>query len=249
MRRPVSETYYLGAYWGPRKESAEECARRAQAFFKGLEQADPLFSRWFKAAKSRKQMLQRPLELDLPALQKYLQSKVLRDDLRMPMEDVGFSVGLWNGGSGGDDVGLSLVCGGYSQWTPNFCVLRPPSSGPHAERLLTGPLLVEVLRCMARAWDPDSGVAMSHAYRELAEEQGRQDVQVGWVTYLSRRQGTVPPLPDPVRVEPVEDRGTLILLTPERFTASNPEHVALADRVRATLEHAGLLQERSSHGS
>lgn len=27
------ETYYAGAYWGTRQESAEECARRAAAFF------------------------------------------------------------------------------------------------------------------------------------------------------------------------------------------------------------------------
>ncbi|NMO22117.1 Imm52 family immunity protein, partial [Pyxidicoccus fallax] len=49
------------------------------------------------------------------------------------------------------------------------------------------------------------------------------------------------PLPAPVRIEPVEDKGTLIILTPERFTASNPEHVALAARVHELLGGAGLL--------
>ncbi|NOK12053.1 hypothetical protein HNS30_23725 [Corallococcus exercitus] len=52
---------------------------------------------------------------------------------------------------------------------------------------------------------------------------------------------TAPPLPAPVRIEPVEDRGTLIILTPERFTASNPEHIALARRVRELLDRAGLM--------
>jgi hypothetical protein len=42
-------------------------------------------------------------------------------------------------------------------------------------------------------------------------------------------------------VEPVEDKGTLVILTPERFTASNPEHVALAARVHELLNEAGLL--------
>lgn len=40
----------------------------------------------------------------------------------------------------------------------------------------------------------------------------------------------------------MEDKGTLIVLTPERFTASNPEQVALAERVRGLLDHAGLLK-------
>ena len=96
---------------------------------------------------------------------------------------------------------------------------------------------------MAVAWEPDWGVAMSHAHRDHSAEKTTQepDILVGWVTYLSRRLGSVPPLPAPVHVEPVEDQGTLILLTPERFTASNPEHVALASHVREQLERAGLL--------
>ncbi len=45
-----------------------------------------------------------------------------------------------------------------------------------------------------------------------------------------------------LRIEPVEDKGTLVILTPERFTASNPEHVALAARVHELLDQAGLLR-------
>ncbi|ATB45653.1 hypothetical protein MYMAC_001238 [Corallococcus macrosporus DSM 14697] len=83
---------------------------------------------------------------------------------------------------------------------------------------------------------------MSHAHREIADSTGRANVQIGWVTYLARHRGTVPPLPAPVRIEQVEDKGTLIVLTPERFTADNPEHVALAERVRELLDRAGLLK-------
>jgi hypothetical protein len=121
-----------------------------------------------------------------------------------------------------------------------------PSTGTNPERNLTGTLLTEVLRCMALAWEPDWGVATSHAYRDLVEKDPHGDpgVVVGGVTYLSRRQGTVPPLPAPAHIQHVEDKGTLITLTPERFTASNPEHVALANRVRELLGRAGLLKER-----
>ena len=55
-------------------------------------------------------------------------------------------------------------------------------------------------------------------------------------------RSTVPPLPVPVRIEPVEDKGALVILTPERFTVSNLEHVALAARVRELLDRAGLLR-------
>nr|WP_275902350.1 immunity 52 family protein [Myxococcus eversor] len=96
---------------------------------------------------------------------------------------------------------------------------------------------------MALAWDPDWSIAMSHAHRDMVQTRRIPKAPyVGWVTYLARHRGTVPPLPAPVRIEKVEDKGTLIVLTPERFTASNPEHVALAERVRELLDRAGLLK-------
>jgi hypothetical protein len=242
----MRETYYVGVYWGPRQETVEECARRAQVFLHGLSQIDPLFARWFKAAKTRKQSLKRPLELDLPVLQEHLRDNVPRDDTHRPMEDSGFFVGLWNGGRGADDFYTYFSCGAYWDRAVNRCVLNPPSTGTNPERLLTGTFLSKVLRCMALAWDPDWGVATSHAYRDLVEKDmhGDPGVAVGGVTYLSCRRGTVPPLPAPANFEHVEDKGTLITLTPERFTVSNPEHVALANRVRELLDHAGLLKER-----
>lgn len=59
-------------------------------------------------------------------------------------------------------------------------------------------------------------------HRELDGKDGKADVWLGWVTYLARHRGAVPPLPTPVRIDPVEDKGTLIVLTPERFTVANP---------------------------
>nr|WP_225937173.1 immunity 52 family protein [Myxococcus sp. RHSTA-1-4] len=95
---------------------------------------------------------------------------------------------------------------------------------------------------MALAWDPDWVVATSDSYRRLMREPSKSGAFVGWVTYLSRRRGAVPPLPAPVRIEPVEDKGTLIVLTPERLTARNPEHVEQGRRVCELLARAGLMQ-------
>jgi hypothetical protein len=239
------ETYYIGAYWGARKEDAQACARRLSAMVQSLAPVDPLFASWFKGSKSLKESLKRPLELELSSLQKYIQRNLMRDDRRQPMEDLGFSVSLWNGCQGDNDAFLHLSCGGYWERLSNSCVLKTPHEGPASERVLTTPFQVQSLRALATAWEPDWGVAMSHAHREIIEKKC-PDVLVGWVTYLSRRLGRVPPLPAPVRIEPVEDKGTLVILTPERFTAANPEHVALAERVRELLDRAGLLKRTPS---
>jgi hypothetical protein len=55
--------------------------------------------------------------------------------------------------------------------------------------------------------------------------------------------GKVPALPAPVRVESVGGKGTLIILTPERLSPSNPEHLSLAWRVQKLLEERGLLKQ------
>lgn len=232
--------YYIGAYWGARREDAEVCARRLATLVQSLTPVDPLFASWFKGAKSLKQSLQRPLELELPSLRRHIQRYLMRDDRRQPMEDLGFSFGLWNGCQGGNDAWLSIRCGGYWEQVPNSCLLEAPFEGPGSERVLTTPFQVQALRAIATAWDPDWGVGISRDHRDIIESKC-PDVLVGWVTYLSRRLGRVPPLPAPVRIEPVEDKGTLVILTPERFTAANPEHVALAERVRELLDRAGLL--------
>jgi len=242
------ETYYLGAYWGARREDAEACAQRLATLVRLLAPVDPLFASWFKGSKSLKQSLTRPLELDLPSLQKYLQRNLMRDDRRIPMEDLGFSVALWNGHQGGDHAFLHMRCGGYSEFTGNSCVLDTRHEGPVSERVLSTSFQVQALRAMATAWDPDWGVGMSQTHRDIIGPKC-PDVLVGWVTYLSRRLGRLPPLPTPVRIEPVEDRGALVILTPERFTAANPEHVALAERVRELLDRAGLLAVKPARPS
>jgi hypothetical protein len=45
-----------------------------------------------------------------------------------------------------------------------------------------------------------------------------------------------------VRVESVEDKGTLIVLGPERLSASNPEHLSLGRRVQEVLDSKELLR-------
>lgn len=94
------ETYYIGAYWGAKKEDAGARARRLAALVQTLTHVDPLFASWFKNAKSLKESLKRPLELESSALSKYVQRCMMRDDRCMPMEDLGFSVWLWNGAQG-----------------------------------------------------------------------------------------------------------------------------------------------------
>jgi hypothetical protein len=225
-------TYYVGSYWLARQESAEECARRAERFFHLLGRCDPAWTRWHDVADSASAPDVSPDAATFVGMFQRKRNQQLRN---------GFHFGFWAGNAVKEATAVNVTCGSSSPRVPSVCVLALPDQGLVAERVLTAAVLAEVLRAMVVAWEPEWGVATSYEHQEQVTKHGHADTFVGWVMYFARQRGTVPPLPAPVRVEPVEDKGTLVLLTPERFTVSNPEHVALAARVHEVLEGAGLL--------
>jgi hypothetical protein len=227
-------TYYVGAYWLARHESAEACARRAETFFQLLGQCDPAWRLWNDSAASKKEQ-ERPTTLDAATFARMFGRK------KYQQGPDGFRFLFWAGETVPESTSVYVRCGAASPLVSSACVLTPPTQGSVSERVLTVSALVQVLRAMVLAWEPEWGVATSQAHQDLMTKGSNPDTFVGWVTYVSRQRGTVPPLPAPVRVEPVEDKGTLIILTPERFSVSNPEHVALATRVHTLLDEAGLM--------
>ncbi|PTL82088.1 Imm52 family immunity protein [Vitiosangium sp. GDMCC 1.1324] len=238
----MREDYYVGAYWGPRRETALECARRAELFFHMLARCDPTLAQWYRGGRGAPRDL--PGHPVRPVAEEWEQLFLLgrnRTDLsKKVIEDLGFRVLVWNGKK--ECTFLKCSCGGYSPWGgPNSCLLDPPHEGPVRERLLRAPVLNEVLTSMATAWDPDFAMASSSEMVDLMEKR-KFEVRVGWMTYLSRRLGTLPPLPAPVRIEPVGVLGWLLTLSPEPMTAHNPEHVAFTARIRELLDRAGLIK-------
>ncbi len=232
----MRETYYAASYWLARPESAEACARRAERFFRGLERCDPAWTRWYESADSFEEARTLPFTTDAASFQ-----KLFAEEERAIEE--GFSFGLWTGEDPQETSGVNGGCGSSSTQLPSNCVLRPYKRGPLSERVLTAPVMTEVLRAMALAWEPEWGIATSDVHRQMAVKGfPHAGTFVGWIMYFSHWRGKVPPLPAPVRVEPVEDKGVLVILTSEKFTVASPEHVALAAHVHELLDRAGLLR-------
>jgi immunity protein 52 of polymorphic toxin system len=230
------ELFQAGAYWGCREETAEACARRVEVFFQGLGRCDPAYARWYAYGYSRKNALENPFEPTAETFLRFFSRRKHR------LGKDGFIFEAWTGqeqrGRGGL---LSFTCGSGTPFYANGCLLYLPREEMAAKRVLTVPVLTEVVRAMVAAWAPDGCAVISEAdpvaKRALAESRAC----MGWLTYVSRKRGRVPALPKPVRVEPMEDQGTLIILTPELFSLKNPEHAELAAHVRERLEKAELL--------
>ncbi|WNG59765.1 hypothetical protein F0U59_37385 [Archangium gephyra] len=235
----MTESYYAGVYWSARLESAEACARRTETFFRLLARCDEIFSRWYAQADSAEEALQRGFTPNYETLLRFYQSE------ENQLGKDGFSFGAWTGhvddGRGGM---VRLTCGDASGAYPNCCVLHLPwpEIEPEGTRVMTTPVLVNVLRAMVLAWEPVFGVVASDELRWALRPKRDPRGFAGWLTYVARVRGEVPPLPSPVRTEPVEDKGTLMVLAPERLSASNPQHLSLGRRAQEMLDAKGLLR-------
>ena len=237
----MQEDHYVGAYWGPRQETALECARRVELFFHMLARCDPSFVQWYRAGRNIPRGLPgHPVRPEMKELEGiFLKTRYRTEVSKKVIEDMGFHLHVWNADEDATDISMS--CGKYSPWAaPNNCLLQTWRLGSVRERLWRLPVLTEILTSMVTAWDPDFAMVTSSEMVRLVEKD-KPEVRMGWLTYLSRRLGRLPPLPAPVRIEPVGTLGWLLVLSPEPMTASNPEHVAFTSRVRDLLDRAGLI--------
>ena len=233
----MQDSYYVQCCWTGRTKANEQIAIRAADWFRELSRIDPFLERWYLNARTAKQAVE--VSPTLEVLRKLFNSKA-HD--RTPMGPI---FGLWNGRDEPDACSTGIDAHWMTGGFPALCAVNLPWEGELAERMLTVEALTRILRAMVRVWEPDYGVAISSEFLASYRDSSGQlpmGVEPGWLTYLSRRRGAIPPLPEPVRVEPVEDKGALIILTPERVTASNPAHVALAKQVQRILGEAGMLE-------
>ncbi|WP_257451391.1 immunity 52 family protein [Archangium lipolyticum] len=233
----MSESYGAGAYWGRRPEGAEACARRAETFFHLLAECHPSYARWYEKNNSTRKALQLGFEPTRETFERFFGREKYQSG------NDGFRFSAWTGHVEQDQGGaVSVRCGSKAEFSSNVVRVQFPHEESGHERMLTMPVLAGIMRAMAVAWEPDWALATADGLWEQLSGGSRIGCFLGWMTYFSRERGEVPPLPEPVRVEPVGDKGTLVILTPERLMPSNPEHVALAWRVQRLLEERGLLR-------
>jgi hypothetical protein len=203
-------------------------------FFALLRECDPTLGRWFLKGLTRDEALHQRVDLDAGTFAACLEeSRVLQERW--------YLLAAWNGEADGDSSGLRVHCGSTAEGDIESVDLSHyPGGGPPSDRLLTHGTMTRVMRAIISAWEPETGVVTHTGFREAAFPNDPFEDRVGWINYYPGHRGVIPPLPPPVTTEPVGDQGTLVILCPERITAS-PEHIALARRVSAELKKAGIL--------
>jgi len=227
--------YHVAAMWHPRGETREQCAERAFKWFALMRECDPSFTQWFLSEDTMAGVPQHRVDLDANVFASSLEESRGRSQRW-------FFQGVWNGLEGDQKCSVVFQIGSTELKALESVAFEAPwEAGPLTDRLVTTAGLSAILRSMVLAWDPEEGVAYTSQLVEAMMSWPREE-RLGWINYYARSRGPIPPLPPPVRTEPVEDKGTLIILGDEKLSGANPAHVALVQEVSAELKKAGVLK-------
>ena len=230
----MDEPFYLGAYWGARRESADACATRLADCLARVRPCSALLGGWrTKPGRSGDGVATDGADVDL--VRDLLLAGVNRRDADgSAMSELGFSLGLWNG-ENETPVGLSVTCGSWTQavGVMNSFVLDLPA-GAEAEQLYELETALCLMRAAATAWDPDWATLTSYEIADALDARPREP-SVGWITYLGDQR----PIPGGVPAERRERLpGGTLLVTADRAEDAD---VTSARALAGALHAAGSL--------
>lgn len=226
---------YIGAYWGPRKESAGQCAERLATCLRELAAASDVFASWYEKGKSRRDATKRPVEpsqhSDILGVLEAGSSK--RDIDKSVIEDLGFRVGLWNGASEEHSVSLNVTCGLFAQNANlrNSVVLDfPEILGELGEK----DRALQALLAVVRGWEPEWAGIISRASRTTRPFTPGSPF-VDWMIYLNRLDIDLSQLPASASVVKVDDQGSIIITQDVPVDANDLSHVQNVRAVEAAI--------------
>lgn len=238
----MADSFYLAAYWGIRKESAAQGARRATEFLARVGEVAPTPIRWMRIGLDPEDLPEREITLSEDSFEElFMAGRHRRDCDRTVLEKLGMHLCLTARAPSGDPLRIEVVCGAHTAATQNFCRIDFLACD-ESEDWLQAKTMRSLLHATARAWQPDWAAAITHEYRdELPPEQLGRPL-VGWMLYLDASRGAVPRLPAPATVEALGGLGNLIVTVPETFTCTEARHLTTARSVQSVLDEVGLLE-------
>ena len=222
---------YAGAYWGARQESLDACAERVDAFMKGLCSLDPALATWYTLGRSRRDALRHQVSIEHDVLRKLLESGRHRGDFdRAVIEDLGYSMGLWNGEE--PSVGLHIGCGMTSPYVTNAVVINLPRTDEDLGGLGSVDTARQLMRLLVQCWDPEWSTLSSHDWREEQQALPNEPV-LGWMTYA--RWWTEPSALPPIAAAQRLGQGSLITVAQELRHVSGSQLMAIRQALASDL--------------
>ena len=225
------QKFMLGAYWDARADSLEKCTEDAARFLARLAEIDPLLASWYERGRSRKDALERKVDiLDAQKLQGLLLAGRNRRDVdREVIDELGCKLSLWNGADEEEaEATVSIHCGAYSARIGNSVIIDLPYQSESSEWVGKASSL---LALTAEVWQPNwAGIMSKKAMRE--RDFDGDNPFVDWMVYVPRKIASVP---SPGRVEELNGLGSVVVVQPDPPVGEGHEELTRIRQVERLL--------------
>lgn len=183
----MSESLTIGLAWGPRSESAYECADRLRKSIEGIPAQLGLFSDWLVVpdggASSAADLGSLPEGLD--ALSELVESSRLRNDRGEVMDRSGFSFSLARLHHD-RPVKYRVRCNVENVHTGNFVQFDFPNPDHADAAAEAASVVTQAFEALVDAWQPDYGSVLTPSFRKAQNINRRaKEIPVGWLTYVA----------------------------------------------------------------
>ncbi|MEU6641930.1 Imm52 family immunity protein [Saccharomonospora sp. NPDC046836] len=222
--------FHLGAYWGSRAESVEDCADKLARCLSGLRAADPLFADWFKLGKSKEDALKFRIDTSRQGLSRLLREG--RDVLTLnngEVHELGCSRSLERERTF-RLVQYSLLCRGFPN--PNVYLLKFPPLEESFE-LHRAVLVKQIFETVVDIWGPEWAIFATSKRRDWQGEYTGQP-QAGWLTYIADREiAQIEPTPG---IERVQLRSGVMIAAGADPLRVTPDHIHAVSAILRSFE-------------
>ena len=237
----MKDRFLIRAYWGPRKETVADAARRLRKFLVRIGGHSELLKGWYQKTRCRSGATETKLNTSMEdeLVKLFLRGRNRDDITGEVIEDLGFRVGLWNGRPRREVASLSVTCGLYSDvqgvGVNGVLIDLPEDLGPLSKNHLMSSAFRDLIEC----WEPRHACVCS----ELAIDGRSFDANVpfvDWMLYVSELAISSTSVPYASAVSQVLS-GTMIVVEDRPADALSPEHLS-------NVEQIGLVIESESAG-
>lgn len=174
------DSFYIGAYWGPRAEPLSEVSGKILQTFEKLITVDEQFLNWYEGGMSRKKALEKKVVFNKETIETLCLQLVKKGELdQKGFAKMGFLFGLWSGHSDEESSSISFNVGKENERLTNACVISIPFEGAARERLLEPGKAKEIISILIEIWNPDYAVLASSELNNMLEIVN----DIGWITY------------------------------------------------------------------
>lgn len=231
----MNDVFFLQVRWAQRADDVEQCALRLTTFLTRLAETTALFQKWYRKGNSREEALERSVKIEYENLKSLVEQGKHLNDLNEVIPDLGYSISLWTSITPEISTSLSILCGCYSKYLSNTCLIYMPSDTAWLDEHLQLSLIHEILTIAIKSWEPDWAVFTSRQINKFLDND-QKSPYVGWVTYLSD-QYRLQFLPENISIDDTQtESGVVITIAQDRTSAVSQHSLKLAQQMSSAIK-------------